>query len=62
MRTWDLQENPRNLALKCSFVEEEREDVEKKVGEALAENFGFARKSAESAKFRFFYLFKIVLL
>jgi hypothetical protein len=29
--------------------EEEREDVEKKVGEALDENLGFARKSAKFA-------------
>jgi hypothetical protein len=41
MRIWDLRENPRNFALKYSFklAEEEREDVEKKVGEALDENF-----------------------
>ncbi len=42
MRTWDLRENPRNFAFilkKCSLAEEEREDVEKKVGEALDENF-----------------------
>ncbi len=32
---------------KCSLVEEEREDVEKKVGEALDKNLGFARKSAK---------------
>jgi hypothetical protein len=36
-----LRENPRNFPLKFSFklAEEEREDVEKKVGEALDENF-----------------------
>ncbi len=56
MRTWDLRENPRNLVCilkKYSFklAEEEREDVEKKVGESLDENLGFARKSA---KFRLY--------
>jgi hypothetical protein len=32
---------------KCSLAEKEREDVEKKVGEAVNENWGFARKSAK---------------
>jgi hypothetical protein len=41
MKTGDLRENPRNFALKYSFklAEEEGEDVEKRVGEALDENF-----------------------
>jgi hypothetical protein len=36
------------------LAEEEREDVEKKVGEASDKNLGFARKSVKSAKFRFY--------
>jgi hypothetical protein len=39
------------LVALARLAEEEREDVEKKVGEALDENLGFAIKSTKSAKF-----------
>jgi hypothetical protein len=39
MRTLNFREISLLSLKKCSLVEEEREDVEKKVGEALDENF-----------------------